>query len=136
MSYQEKARKILKEKGYKKTKSRIAIIHILSQQTKAVSFVDIVRSSQEYPLDEVTVYRFLQELESLHLVKKITSVRGYMKCDGDTHTHNHYFLVCNDCHDIQEKVLHDNETIIKALGVYPDKQCIEIVGKCEKCHKN
>ena len=133
MSYATKARTILKDNGYKKTQSRVSIIDILSNSDKALSFVDIVKQSPNKKLDEVTVYRFLHILEELHLVKKITSLRWYIKCDGDQHPHNHYFLVCNDCQNVQETVLHQEETIVNSLGIYPDQQCIEIVGKCKDC---
>lgn len=133
MTYSDRAREILKSHGLKKTKSRTSIINILAKSDTAISYLDIVKLSKKIKLDEVTVYRFLQELEKYHLVKKISSLRGYMRCDGGTHTHNHYFLVCNDCQKITEEIINEDENLVTNLWIYPDNQCIEIVGKCKKC---
>lgn len=133
MSYLDKAWKVLRKNWLKKTKARTSIINILAKTTTAVSYIDIVKLSKDKKLDEVTVYRFLQELEKLHLAKKILSLRGYMRCDWSHHTHNHYFLVCSNCQKVTEKIINEDEKLVSSLGIYPDNQCIEIVWKCDEC---
>ena len=133
MNYHDVARKKLKEHWFKKTKPREEIIKIVEKSKKPLSFNDVVKQSWEQKLDDVTVYRFLHTLEELHLVKKISSLRSYVKCDGWEHLHNHYFLVCNDCHAIDERTIDASESLISSLWIYPDNHCIEIVWKCNKC---
>ncbi len=134
MSYSHKAQSILKKNKFKCTPSRLAILDILDKTSWVVSFHDIVKMSPDKKLDDVTVYRFLQILEDLHLVKKITSLRWYITCDGWTHDHNHYFLVCNWCNDVQEKVVTSKQKEdFSLLGIHPDHKCLEIVWKCWDC---
>jgi Fur family zinc uptake transcriptional regulator len=81
MDYIQNAVQILKENSFKITKSRLDILDILSNSDKVLSFNDIVNNYPEKNLDNITVYRFLQILEKLHLAKKIHSLNGYISCD-------------------------------------------------------
>ena len=136
MKYQDTAWTILKNKGYKKTKQRIQVLSIIDATDLPLSFTDIVKKSVWQWLDEVTVYRFLHILEELHLVKKLSSLRSYIKCDWSHHPHNHYFFVCNDCHTVSEKVIHDTNSWWSLMWVFPDHQSIEIVWICKSCNNN
>lgn len=133
MDYIPNAVQILKENWFKITKSRLDILDILSNSDKVLSFNDIVNNYPEKNLDNITVYRFLQILEKLHLAKKIHSLNGYISCDWHCHIHNHYFLVCSKCNSFQEKVFDRKEDLVWDLGIFPDQHSIEIVWLCKNC---
>lgn len=135
MNYTKKSIDILKNNWFRITSSRMEILKVLSRAKKPLSFNDIVKRALNIKLDEVTVYRFLQILEDLHLAKKINSLHGYVSCDGDTHDHNHYFLVCNECNTVNEKVIDKKDTLFMSMWICPDHQCFEIIGKCQECSK-
>lgn len=133
MAYKENAVEILKENKFKITKARMAVLEILSNSDKVLSFNNIVQQNLEKKLDNITVYRFLQILEKLHLSKKIHALNGYVSCEWECHIHNHYFLVCSKCGFFQEKIFEGEEDFVCNLGIYPDQHSIEIVWLCKDC---
>lgn len=133
MWYTQNAIVLLQEKWFKITTSRLAILDILWSSTKVLSFNDIVQNNPDKNLDNITVYRFLQILDKLHLAKKIHALNGYVFCDGHYHLHNHYFLVCGQCHSFEEKIIDGKESYVSRLGIFPDKHSIEIIGLCQQC---
>gem|GEM_PF-2442823 len=123
MKYQDLVWSVLQVNGYKKTKSRKVIIDIISKSNTVFSFVDIVKKSKSYKLNDITVYRFLQDLTKFNLVKKVLSLHGYIKSELST---NNCLLVCRYCHNISEKFLYQ-EDFFDRFGIYPDNSFMEIV---------
>jgi len=97
----EEAMEVLKEKGYKLTEQRKAIVQLLLSQEKYVSAKDIYQKIQKkFPgVSFDTIYRNLSILSDLGIIEE-TQYAGEAKfitsCSG---THHHH-LVCTNCGEI------------------------------------
>ncbi len=79
MSFVELAAVRLKEHGHRMTQSRHQILMLFDSSEKVLTAEDIQQDSADKKLDSATVYRILQVLEELHIVKKIHIAGGYYK---------------------------------------------------------
>lgn len=79
MSFVELAAARLKEHGHRMTQSRHQILMLFDASEKVLTAEDIQKESSDKKLDSATVYRILQVLEELQIVKKIHIVGGYYK---------------------------------------------------------
>ena len=131
MWYIEKAIYKLKNNWYKITKARKIILDILAGNGCPISAYEIIDFDNS--LDKATIYRFLEILESLHLVKKIYSLNKYVRTDWECYEHNHYFLVCRECFWYEEKVVDKIDRVFWNLGIFPNNHCLELVGLCKNC---
>ncbi len=88
--------------GLKKTKSRKAILDILSKSNQPISAeqIFIILKEQHNTIDISTVYRTLEALENIELVKKINLIdHDRMLFEYNNPGHCHY-LVCIGCKKI------------------------------------
>lgn len=79
MSFIELASERLKEHGHRMTQSRHQILALFDASQKILTADDIQQNSADKKLDSATVYRILQVLEDLQIVKKVHSAGGYFK---------------------------------------------------------
>lgn len=79
MSFIELAAERLKEHGHRMTQSRHQILALFDASQKILTADDIQQNSADKKLDSATVYRILQVLEDLQIVKKVHSAGGYFK---------------------------------------------------------
>ena len=89
-----------------------------------------------------TIYRNLSDLCEMGEIVKLKSKIGPDRFDGNKEEHIHF--ECNECHDIEDIFVHDNQTKkidneIKRLSENIDAECnganIWLYGLCKKCKK-
>lgn len=136
MIFSKLASEQLQKAWYKLTKSRAQVISYFQESTKPVSPYDIAKEREK--LDVVTVYRTIEILESLHLVHKIWSLGGYVRCDlvdwscADVCCHE--FQVCKKCHSFAEVHGHHHHTL-PWTGFRIEQHVSEQIGICGKCEQ-
>lgn len=134
----------LKEKGYKLTVQRKAIINVfLKNQSSHLSpeeIYDNVRN--DYPdIGLATVYRTLQLLEELNIVYKVNFDDGCSRYELnlDSEDHQHHHLICTKCGDVQEvklDLLESLETQIEKEGNFRVvDHNVKFFGYCKDCEK-
>lgn len=134
----------LKEKGYKLTPQRKAILDVvMANQGKHLSteeIYDIVR--RDCPdIGLATVYRTLLLLSDLDVLSKMNLDDGCVRYELNIHEddHQHHHLICSNCGDILEVVddlLEDLETRIEAEFDFQIKDHkLKFYGICSKCKK-
>ncbi|OGO03560.1 MAG: hypothetical protein A2Y60_05515, partial [Chloroflexi bacterium RBG_13_54_9] len=103
----------LKEKGYRLTLPRLAILEILHELGGHVSAEDIYRRVQaEHPtVNKSTVYRTLELLKSLGLVVE-TDFGGERLYYHHAESGHHHHLVCRTC----GRVLEMDESVLEPLA--------------------
>jgi len=74
MSFLEQAASRLKKHGYRMTQIRHQILCLFDTSEKVLSLEEIQQQSSDNKLDSTTVYRILQVLEELQIIKKIYSL--------------------------------------------------------------
>ena len=134
----------LKEKGYKLTVQRKAIINVfLKNQSSHLSpeeIYDNVRN--DYPdIGLATVYRTLQLLEELNIVYKVNFDDGCSRYELnlDSEDHQHHHLICTKCGVVQEvklDLLESLETQIEKEGNFRVvDHNVKFFGYCKDCEK-
>ncbi len=96
---------------------------------------------KDYPkLSLATVYRNLNYLSQLCLVKRIKGLGNSDHFDYQTHSHSHFLCQsCGKIHDLPETIAPDInksvEQILEAKVVYHDMSFIGVCSDCQKHHK-
>jgi Fe2+ or Zn2+ uptake regulation protein len=130
----------LREKGYRLTPQRIAILETLKQAKGHLTPTEIYHQVvQEIPgLTEATVYRTLNFLAEQGLVLVAHLGRGQLVYEFSEHDHHH--LVCRKCGEMQEidhrqlKRLYDN--FLEDTGYQINTVHATFFGYCPKCIEN
>ena len=125
------------ERTMKHSKQRDAIITLLRSVKSHPSAEWLhVNLKDDFPsLSLATVYRNLNLLCELGLVRKIEVGDGTVRFDG--HTENHYHFLCSGCKsviDVSESELSDINSLIEdKYHVKVDTHSIVFFGKCREC---
>ncbi|MGH1426774.1 MAG: Fur family transcriptional regulator [Arenicella sp.] len=131
-------------KGISFTEKRQKILTILLEAEQALSAYDIVDAYQkEYAqsMPPMSVYRILDFLIEIGAVHKLESVNQFMACEHAACEHSHQkaqFLICDDCHSVQEivlgeSVLHSLDSSVLEAGFSMKSLQLELHGTCLKC---
>ncbi len=134
----------LKEKGYKLTVQRKAIIEVfLGNQSSHLSpeeVYDNVRN--DYPdIGLATVYRTLQLLEELDIVYKVNFDDGCSRYELnlDSGDHQHHHLICLECGKVKEVKLDLLENLEAEIGKEGEFRVVDhnvkFFGYCKDCEK-
>lgn len=145
----DKFKNDLQEKGLRVTQSRIAVFTVLEKNRNAFlssdEVYDLIHGTTEYTCDRASVYRVLNTLEEINLVR-VTQFQGEANkyqihhhtadCGNCGDHHEHYFK-CIKCESVKpigdcfidDKIKELEEKGFKALGHH-----LEITGRCPKCN--
>lgn len=129
---------MLRERGLKATRGRIALLEALFDAARPVSAEDM--HSRVNSVDLVTVYRTLQSLVEASVVREVRFKDSVVRYEVAESMHHHH-LVCIGCGDVDE--LPDcnlNSLEFMALKqskkfVSIDEHSLEFFGTCVQCAK-
>lgn len=142
----EKLKVQLKEKGYKLTPQRravlIKIIDCEGMHLTVEELYDLVK--KECPeIGLATVYRTMQLLEELGFIYKVDlSNDGCSRFElvHDCETHQHHHLICTKCNkiiEVEEDLLETLETKIETNYKFKIKNhSVKFYGICNDCNKD
>lgn len=138
---------ILKSTGARITKTRLAILQILSEGQAPISareLFELVSAGKDAgKMDQVTVYRILETFKELGLVHRVFPSGRYLPC---FHQHCsdslHILIRCSSCEEISELDV-PQETLAPMIwylkgehGFLPDDHLFQVNGVCSKCQKS
>lgn len=128
-------REILKEKGYKATPARMAILEIFSKSKMPLDAESVYKKTKN--INEATVYRTLSALEKSGILKKVDLRKDSIYFELAEEHHHH--IVCTKCNDVED---FENKDIEKFLGRIVGKSSkfksikehsLELFGLCRMC---
>ena len=130
---------ILKEKGYKITEARLAILEVFSKNKDPLDAEDIYKKLKKVHknINEVTVYRTLSSFASKGILKRIDLRKNSVHFELAEEHHHH--IVCTNCGAIEE---FENSEVEKVLGRIVSKSSkfksikehsLEFFGLCRVC---
>ena len=128
----------LTEAGYSSTRPRRAVVNVVAEGAGGLSAADILeRARRAHPsLGLVTVYRTLEILSSLGLVRRIHTTDGCHTYALSQCPHGHH-IICERCHRAVEFVvceLHDLvESVTRQTGFQVTDHWLEMFGLCPRC---
>jgi Fur family ferric uptake transcriptional regulator len=136
---ENKAGRILKERGLRNTSIRKEVLSIFLAEEKALSKNDIEEHFED--IDRITLYRTIKAFEEKGIIHEAvdgTATSRYALCEGCTthsHVHEHAHFHCNECGNTYclEKVSPPDISKLKDVLV----QDVELVlkGTCADCMK-
>ena len=130
----------LKEKGYRPTPQRQAILEMLHQTDEHITAENIYdRVRARLPrANKSTVYRTLELLKKLNLVAE-TNLGGNSVCYHHIEQAHHHHLVCQECGaiiDLDESVVSPfKDALLREYGFIADLKHLAIFGRCVNCSK-
>ncbi len=141
MAFLKDSTQLLKDKGYKITGPRMAVLEVLLKADLPLSAYDIEeRIPKKISTNIVTIYRVLEVFEELGIVHRIHTKEGYVRCDFELQHGCHYFAVCDKCGRTDE-FLHDDPCLLtkiipKNFPFKNLKHITEVSGICNNCSKS
>ncbi|HIP42853.1 MAG TPA: transcriptional repressor [Aquifex aeolicus] len=126
-----------KEIGLKITPQRLAIYEVLLKSYNHPTVEEIYEEVKKmYPyVSLATVYRTLETLEKIGLVKRVCFWGNSARYDANTSEHHH--LICKKCGRIEDIDLDQKLSIPENLqGFKTDSYSVNIYGLCPKCQSN
>lgn len=139
MSHHMKVARQLKERGYRLTPQRLAILEVIKGAQGHVTIHDVLEALVDsYPtLSQPTVYRNLQWLKAAGLVAETDM-------GGDCHEyeyigeHSHHHLICVECGErleLPDDILDSlREQIHHQYGYAPRVEHFAFFGICPRCY--
>lgn len=137
-----KYKDLLKEKGYKLTNQRKAILNIITENVhEHLSCEEIFNLvSVDYPeIGIATIYRTIQLFENLNIVVKVDFDDGFSRYEikENTNDHHHHHLICLKCGKILEVQLDLLESLESTIESQEDFSItdhnVKFYGYCKSC---
>jgi Fe2+ or Zn2+ uptake regulation protein len=129
----------LKKNGLKITTARLGLLDILKHAKKPLSIKEITQQLDDESVDPVTLYRNVESLEKLGLLKKIrlNDRQAYYELTAIKH---HHHLICKQCGKIADitdcKVTIANKDLLKKTKFTKiTDHSLEFFGICKNCSK-
>ena len=130
------AANILKNRGLRVTKIRVAILEALGKSQQALPYGDLQKNLSRF--DRTTVYRTLLALMDKGLIHKALEENNesyyalYSDCTSNLHNHNHVHFKCNECSSVQ--CLHISKQVgLSIPEIVIDSIEITAKGTCSTC---
>ncbi len=126
----------LKTGGLKITPTRLLLLDILKHAKKPLSIKEIAEALGKGGADLVTLYRNIESLKNLGLVKQISlkDRQAYFELAEGRH---HHHIICTNCGKLEDVVIPEiklNKSFLKKLGFAEVvDHSLEFFGLCAKC---
>lgn len=130
----------LRHKRLRLTKTRHALLDLLLARPTPLSVVRILDALavQKVRVNKTTIYRELERLEQLGIVRNITLQDRKQYFELASREHHHHF-VCTTCQKIMEveideaRLLTEAEALGRQLGFRITTHAVEFYGQCAMC---
>jgi len=129
---------LLVQAGYSNTRARRAVLQAISEAAGQGSPADLLAEGRRYHhgLGLVTVYRTLDILSSLGVIKKLHTDGGCHTYAVAGHNHSHH-LICKRCQRVLEFEGCDIDRVVEAVerqtGFKVSGHWLEVFGVCPEC---
>lgn len=128
---------VLKNNGFRVTKSRLAILDFFDSATIPLDVESILAHLQsvKVAVNITTVYRFLNAFVHAGIMHRIELGEGKYRYELASTPHHHH-LICNRCGDIQDVVINEEQLMHNLptnSGFRVDHHHLEFFGMCAQC---
>lgn len=143
---EEKVKDLLREKGLKVTSQRLMVLNILSAHGDEHLTVEEIYDLAKEESPEIglaTIYRTVQVLLELHVIKKVTFDDGFARYElngeetGSGHRHHH--AICTQCgkvYSLETDLLDTLEKqVFESLGFEVTDHEVKLYGLCSACRR-
>ncbi len=139
MLTEKKIASILKQRGYKITPQRRAVMSVIARNRSHLTPAAVYdRVCKRYPgIGLVTIYRTLELLARLGFICEVhagDNGRSYLLRRSSGH---HHHLICSDCSKVVDFTDCDlgkvEDRLARQTGFKIDSHLVEFVGRCREC---
>ena len=128
----------LKKSGGRITQQRLSIINAILNFNSPFCAEDLFHKIEDKGVDLTTVYRFLNSLLDLNILKHIDFQDGVQRFEyvSNNSSHHHHHIICKKCRNIEPiDICISNQEIKKILklGYKNITHNLEFFALCEKC---
>ena len=139
-AWAEHALAVLHGSGYRRGGARTVVVETLARHDCAVTALDLDDELRRRrpPVARASVYRALEQLEQLGLVRRLEvgrGVAGYERIEPSGHHHHH--AICRDC---GRMVPFEDDSLERAIGRLSDRISFDVAehdvvlrGRCDRC---
>jgi Fe2+ or Zn2+ uptake regulation protein len=130
----------LSEAGFSDTRARRAVVHALCDARTGTTPADLLERGRSLHarLGQVTVYRTLEILEKLGLVRKLHQDDGCSSYAASSTGHAHH-VICRTCHAAVEFEGCSIESVLREVGARTgysvESHFLELFGLCPSCRR-
>lgn len=144
MDFREYSTAILRNNGFKITKTRCCVLDVLAKSGSSLNAYEIAARAKKMKvkIDTSTVYRILEAYKKLGLVHFVKEQNGYLACkefNCRNEKHCHHQFVCKKCKSVREIHFDDTDFIKSIKAKMPNFQIqnhyFEFLGQCAVCKK-
>jgi Fur family ferric uptake transcriptional regulator len=128
----------LAEAGYSDTRARRAVVRAFAEMASRATPAELLALGKRFHagLGQVTVYRTLEILHSLGLVRRISHEDGSSSYAATDRPHGHH-IVCTRCHSAVEfegcRIQPLLEKAVRQTGYSVSGHWLELTGLCPDC---
>ncbi len=138
-SFLERAKKVLRQKGYKLTGPRLAILDYMTREKGHPDVHEIYEGIRsEYPgIGIATVYRTVELLIKAGLMRPLVLKNNQVRYELSWPDDHHHHLVCKECGEIEEfgscnfKMISEEIEGITRFRI--EEHTLEVYGHCPDC---
>jgi Fur family transcriptional regulator, ferric uptake regulator len=120
------------------TEPRKAMLTILTREHGPFSAEELHHKLKGRECDVVTVYRSLQAMEEIGVVRRCDFGDGTYRYEINHGEHHHHHIVCRVCRKVQvleQCVVGKLERMAKEMGYENITHTLEMFGVCAKCSR-
>lgn len=126
---------LLQSRGLKVTHQRLALLSALRKQRKPQT---VEKLQERVPNIHVSaVYRMLEDFVSVDLTHRVDLGHGHAHYEFADPKNHHHHLVCQDCGDVQDVVVPEEEKVVQRLAkryrFAVRSHSFELFGLCRSC---
>lgn len=140
MRWSVDALQTLSEAGYRRGGARSSVVELLGRQNCCLSAQEIhdhLRSARR-PVGIASVYRALDALVELRLVKRVDAGDGVARFEpASSDGEHHHHLVCRDCGKVEafsdSRLERAIDRVAGGLGYAVDEHEVVLTGACADC---
>jgi Fur family transcriptional regulator, ferric uptake regulator len=129
---------LLKEAGFRLTRPRRAVAHVLLSGEIPLSIEDIHSRLDDRSINRVSIYRTIQLLCDLGIVRRLQFHEGFARYElADTFGSHHHHFVCNRCGRVEDidvcPLAATEQAIVRRTQSRITSHSLEFYGVCGVC---
>lgn len=133
---------LLRQSGLKATKHRLSVLQVIEKSEQPITAEQMYLSlkEQNISINLSSVYRILDTLSSVGLIKKISSLTSTKALFEKSRSEHNHHLICSSCNtmfSVGGCPLENYEKMLQEyLGFSITGHNLEIFGICKECQNN
>ena len=135
----EAALEVLRANGLRVTNPRMAMLGILTREHGPFSAEELHRRMGDGGCDVVTVYRSLQAMEEVGVLRRCDFGDGTYRYEFNSGEHHHHHIICRNCRSVETLdlcVADSLERLARSKGYLNVTHTLEVFGICPACSAN